>query len=678
MNLRTHLFFRLLLLLFIFLSVPAFAEEPADSIYEDEFLLDEVVVKGDRVKKMTYSVGNAELITTAELKRAACCNLGESFTTNPSVDVSYSDAATGARQIKLLGLSGTYVQMLSENVPAFRGIASPFGLGYVAGPWLQSIQVSKGASSVKNGYESITGQINIELKKPQNDRQLNVNGYVDHEGKAELNFDGNLHFGDKWSGGLLLHGENSFAGHDANDDGFIDMPKVRQFAFMNRWAYLGTNYVFQAAAKGIFESRRSGQIDKHFHYPHNSDPYKIDIDTKRVEFFTKNAYIYDHENDGNVALILSGSYHDMNSSYGLRIYDAVQWEGYASLMYERKWNSLHSLSAGLSLNYDDFKQKYRLNPVADDPLLRRPEHELVPGAYAQYTFNLDSRLIAMGGIRYDHSSLYGSFVTPRVHVRYNPVSFLSFHASAGSGRRSPHPLADFSYLFASSRRIELPERLKMESGWNYGAGVTSNFFLFNRSMSVSAEYYFTDFRHQLAADLNVDPHAAIISCDNRSRSNAFQVELTADVISDMTLTAAYRLTDVRVDYGNGIYILKPLTSKHKGLFTLNYAPFMGKWQFDLTLAVNGGGNMPTPYYIDGVKSWNETYPTYCQLNFQVTKNFRHWSIYVGGENLTNYRQKNPIIGAADPWGPDFDATMVWGPLHGAVIYAGFRFNLTKY
>lgn len=654
-------------------------QEITDTIPEDDIELSEIVVQGQRVKKLTLNAGNSELITSAELKRAACCNLGESFTTNPSVDVSYSDAATGARQIKLLGLSGSYVQMLTENYPNLRGLASPFGLSYIAGPWLQSIQVSKGASSVKNGYESITGQINVELKKPQTDRQLNVNAYLDHEGKAEVNFDGNLHFGDKWSGALLLHGENSFFSHDVNDDGFVDMPKVRQFSAMNRWAYLGKDYVFQIGIKGLFESRRSGQINKHHHYTDPTDPYKINIDTRRVEFFTKNAFIYDHDNDGNVALILSGSYHDMNSDYGMRKYDASQFEGYASLMYERKWGSLHSLSAGLSLNYDNYRQKYRFIPLSADPLLNYPQRETVPGAYVQYTLNFDEKLIGMAGLRYDHSSLYGSFITPRLHIRYNPTYDLSFHISAGSGRRSPRPLAEFSYLMASSRDIVLPKELRMEKGWNFGAGVTENFYLFERNFTVSGEYYYTLFNHQLAVDLNANPHAAIIGCDNKSRNHAFQVELNADIIDDMTLTAAYRLTDVRINYGDGLYVKKPLTSTHKGLFTLNYAPDMGKWQFDVTLAVNGGGNMPKPYSLtNGEMSWKTTFPTYCTLNLQITKNFRHWSVYAGAENITNYRQKNPIIGASDPWGPDFDATMVWGPLHGAVAYVGFRFNLTKY
>ncbi len=653
----------------------AAAEEPADTT----MALDEVVVRsGSGVRKLKSVATSTDLISASELKKAACCNLGESFTTNPSVDVSYSDAATGARQIKLLGLSGSYVQMLTENVPNFRGAASPFGLGYVAGPWMQSIQVSKGASSVKNGYESISGQINVEMKKPQLDPSLSLNGYVDHLGKVELNADGNLHFGDSWSGALLLHGENSFKSHDENGDGFIDMPKIRQFSAMNRWAYLGQNYVFQAAVKFIGENRRSGQDDHHASHK-IANPYRIDIDTRRVEAFTKNAYIFDHENEGNVALILSTSYHDQDADYGHRFYDVKQNEVYGSLMFERKWSDLHALSTGLSFNYDRFDQNWLAADGGD------PEHavesETVGGAYAQYTFNLDSKLIAMGGVRYDHSSLYGSMFTPRIHVRYSPDDRWSFNASAGRGYRSPHPMAEYNYLLASSRRPVIEGKLRQESAWNFGAGANWTSYVAGRKLSLGAEYFYTVFDHQLCVNLDRDPHAVYFyDLDGRSRSHTLQIESSFEPISDLSVGLAYRLTDVRSDYGgDGRMRLKPLSSRNKGLLTVSYSPMMGLWQFDASLAINGGGRMPDPYIMsDGLPSWKSTFKAYCTLNAQITRNFRHWAVYIGGENLTGYTQPNPIVGANDPWGANFDATMIYGPLHGAVVYAGFRYNITKY
>ncbi|MCM1519187.1 MAG: TonB-dependent receptor [Lachnoclostridium sp.] len=650
-------------------------EEP-----DTTFMLDEVVAKAPAGYRKLRSVANTELITAQELTRAACCNLGESFTTNPSVDVNYSDAATGARQIRLLGLAGTYVQMLNENIPAMRGAAAPYGLSYIPGTWIQSMQVSKGAASVKNGYESITGQINIELKKPQVDPSLSVNMYYDSENKLEANVGGNLHLGKKWSAGLLTHFEQKFTTHDGDDDGFIDMPKVRQINLMPRVAYLGSSYVFQAALKVLDERRESGQDSHHFHPADGMPRYTIDIKTTRLEAFTKNAFIFDRENDGNIALIVSGSYHDSNSDYGMRLCDILERTLYSQLMFERKWNEIHAISVGATFNYDNYHYRLLLNPDDDPTAIRPHEHEAVTGGYAQYTLNLDEKLIAMGGVRYDFSSHYGSMFTPRVHLRYNPSEVVSLHASAGRGYHSPRPYAEYSYLLASSRRFDIVGKLRQESAWNMGGGTTLSFHPFDRALTFSAEYYFTDFTKQTMVDLDADPHAALIfSSANRFYSHSLQLEVNWEAFDDFNFSAAWRLNDVKVDYGRGLQ-QKPLISRNKALFTLNYAPNMGIWQFDISCAINGSGVMPTPYVFSstGQESWSRKFKAYPTLNAHITRNFRHWSIYIGGENLTGYRQKSPIIGASDPWGKNFDATMIYGPLHGAMFYAGFRYNITKY
>lgn len=664
----------------ILLLAAAASGAAAQTVADDSLSvsLGEVNVTPLNVVKLR-GASNSQLISAAELKRAACCNLGESFTTNPSVDVNYSDAATGARQIRLLGLSGQYVQMLTENIPNFRGAAAPYGLGYVPGPWMQSIQVSKGASSVKNGYESITGQINVEMKKPQADPSLALNMYYDMMNKLEANADGNLHFGENWSAGLLAHYEDKFTDHDGNGDGFADMPKVRQISAMPRVAYLGRNYVFQAAAKFLDERRRGGQTSHH----RNADGaprYRIDIDTRRWEGFAKNAYIFDRDNSGNVALIVSASHHDQDALYGERRCDIDQTEVYASLMFERKWADIHALSAGASLNHDRYRINSLLDPGAATEPIRSRSDETVGGAYAQYTLNLDDKLVAMGGVRLDHSSRYGAMFTPRMHLRYNPLADLSFHASAGKGYRSPHPLAEYSYLLASSRQIDISGDIRRESAWNFGIGGDYTFHPFGKRTAISAEYYHTSFTSQLMANLDMDPHAVYIySSSGKSYSHAFQVELTVEPAENLTLSAAWRLTDVKADYtGHGL-TQKPLTSRHKALFSAGFSPNMGLWQFDVTCALNGSGRMPTPYRLaDGAMSWSETYRPYVQLNAQITRNFRHWAIYAGGENLTNYRQPHPIAGADNPWGESFDATMIYGPLQGAMVYVGFRYNITKY
>lgn len=642
----------------------------ADSV---DNTLDEVVVKAYR-KSTIKSKGlyNESIITRAELTKAACCNLGESFTTNPSVDVSYSDATTGARRIKLLGLSGSYVQMLTENIPNFRGLAMPYGLGYVPGPWMQSIQVSKGTSSVKNGYESITGQINVEYLKPNTEQQVNVNAYTDSESRVEVNADGNIHFSKPLSSALLAHYEDNYGSHDSNGDTFLDKPKIRQVNLFNRWAWFGTDYIFQGGVRVLNENRKSGQTT-HSHGATSSDSgvdphhlFSINLKTQRYEAFAKNAYIFNHDHNGNVALMLSGSYHSLDAVYGHKLYDADQTNFYASLMVENDFTERHNLSAGLSFNYDGLHESYRMkHDVALAPTKDKTK-ESVGGAYAQYTFNLDDKLVAMAGIRGDYSSIYGTFVTPRAHIKWAPSPLFSARVSAGKGYRSVNPLAENNYLIASGRTLVI-ESLRQESAWNFGVSLSSSIRLFGKPLDVNMEYYYTSFDNQVVVDYDSNPseiHIANLNGD--SYSHVFQVDATYPIISGLSFTAAYRYNDVKSTYG-GVLLEHPLTNKSKTLFTATYKTPLELWQFDATLQINGGGRIPL--------AETPRFHSFAQLNLQVTREFRHFSVYVGGENLTNFTQKNPIIGSDNPWNSNFDPTLVWGPVHGAMVYVGFRYNL---
>lgn len=646
-------------------------------------LLDEIQVVERRMGtvKSRSSVLNEDMISSSELARAACCNLGESFTTNPSVDVSYSDAATGAKQIKLLGLSGTYVQMLTENVPNYRGAASPFALGYIPGPWMESIQVSKGCSSVKNGYESITGQINVEFKKPQAPTSVNANLYANTQWKYEANFDANMHLNRRLSTALLAHYENGQNAHDKNKDGFLDMPKIRQYNFQNRWAWMGDHYVFQASVKALDEHRSGGQ-DAHLH-PTGSNPdgqklYTIDIRTRRYEAFIKQAYIYNKEKNTNLALILAGSFHKQEAGYGYKQYHVDQKNGYASLMFETDFNAQNRLSAGFSLNHDDYDQHYNLQNRKDSKLIRSRENETVPGGYVQYTYNWNDKLMLMGGIRADYSNRYGMFFTPRAHLKFAPNDVFHLRASIGKGYRNTHALAENSYLLASGRQVVIAPNLAQEEAWNYGTSASAYLPIAGKTLTLNAEYYYTRFLQQLVIDLDTDPHAVYFgNLNGESFSHTFQVEATYPFFRGFTLTAAYRLTDARTTY-NGQLLERPLTSKYKGLLTASYQTPLGLWQLDVTLQLNGGGRIPTSYQLaDGTPSWDSRYRPYQLLNAQLTRWFRHWSIYLGGENITNFKQQQPIINASNPWSPNFDSTLTWGPIDGAMYYIGFRFNWNK-
>lgn len=642
---------------------------------EDANQLNEIEIKGRNtgLSKSRMSILNQDQITAAQLTRAACCNLGESFTSSASVDVNYSDAATGAKQIKLLGLSGTYVQMLTENIPNYRGAAMPFALGYIPGPWMQSIQVSKGTSSVKNGYEALSGQINVEFKKPQAEQSVAANLYYSSKNKFEANFDANGYIGQRWKVGVLGHYEDLSKVHDENGDGFMDMPKLRQYNFQNRWAYMGDNYVFQASLKALKEDRTSGQGGHHSMQV--SSPYRISYGVERYEFFTKNAYIFNKEHNSNVALILSCSVHNQDSYFANKTYNVDESNLYASLMYESDITEQHSISMGLSLNYDRFDQEYELDPFQG--YCWNVEKETVPGAYVQYTYNYNDQLVLMGGLRVDNSSIYNTFVTPRAHLKWMPNEIFSLRATAGKGYRTNHVLAENNYLLASSREVTIDKNLDQEEAWNYGVSTMLDIPISeDRNLNISAEYYYTNFLHQLVIDQDSHAHQIhFMNLNGKSYSHTFQLEASYPLLEDLEFSAAYRFTDVKQTIA-GVLREKPLTPRHKEVFSLSYKPGMGKWQFDATLQLNGGGRMPTPDAKNPL--WDTRYKSYEQVTAQITRWFRHWSVYVGGENLTGFKQKNPIIDAINPWGKNFDSTMVWGPVDGAMFYVGLRYNFTKY
>ena len=454
--------------------------KPLRIVLVGEVALQEVVISERKMGTIASrtSVLQTQKITYDEICRAACCNLAESFETNPSVDVSYSDAATGARQIKLLGLAGTYVQMLTENYPNFRGAASLYGLDYVPGAWMESIQVSKGTSSVKNGYEALAGQINVEFKKPPTADIFSVNLFGSDAGRYEGNADASWHINDKVSTGLLVHYSNDKMQHDGNDDGFLDTPLKEQVNLMNRWYHKLEHYVAQYGVRYLHENRTGGQSTKHHDF---ADPYRVRLQTNRAELFTKQAYIIDKEKVESVALILSGSYHEQKSMYDRTPYNVYQNNVYASLLYEKEFSLAHSLSTGLSMNYDGFDENLTLGGV------RTPYNrtEVVPGAYAQYTYNLNDKLILLAGLRADYSSLYDFFVTPRLHIKYNPFDWFHVRASAGKGFRTANVLAENNYLLSSSRKMNIAADLDQEEAWNTGVNLSFYIPLFGKELTLN-------------------------------------------------------------------------------------------------------------------------------------------------------------------------------------------------
>ena len=646
---------------------------PADTLGHATQLHEVVVSKGMMTSRRLSGAENSLYIGRDELFKAACCNLGESFVTNPSVDVNYSDATTGAQQIKLLGLSGTYVQLLTEAQPAYRGTALPYQLSYIPGNWMKSIQVSKGNSSVKNGYEAMTGQINVEYLKPEEDTGADLSVYGNTMTRLVTDADANFHIrGNKnLSTELLGHFENNWSHHDGNGDGFQDEPNVRQYNLQNRWYAKAGRYLFHGGVEMIHEKRSSGQVEGHAQVMEDMGLYHIGVENNHYGAYMKHAFITDATHGGNLALMGRMSMHQQDADYGLRTYNVNEKNANAQLMYETGIGSDHNLSAGLSLNYDYLHQDYNLG----DAPARLIVSETTPGGYAQYTFNHHNRLIAMAGLRVDHSNVYGTFLTPRFHLKWQVNNVLTLRLSAGKGYRSPHPLAENNYLLASGRQIVVDEP-QQEAAWNYGTTIALYVPVAGNTLKINAEYYYTHFTRQLVIDYDSDPHTLhLTNLNGRSYSHTIQVDASYPVAQGLDVTAAYRYNLVKSTYG-GRRLWKPLQSRYKALVSASYHDPLELWQLDATFALNGGGRLPRPYTTsDGTPSWGTHFRAYENLTAQVTRHFRHFSLYIGGENLTNHKQKQPIIGADNPWAHIFEPTLVYAPITGITGYIGIRINI---
>ena len=630
--------------------------------------LNKVTVRSHRQSGISRMGGaeNGINMGQGELFRAACCNLGESFVNSASVDVNYNDAAVGARQIKLLGLSGQYVQMLNEGLPSSIGASMPYSLGYVPGAWMKSISVSKGASSVKHGPQSITGQINVEYLKPEDDSAFQLNIYGDSRLKSEFNAAFNRHLGDNLSTIVMAHYEHDFGHHDDDGDLWHDSPAVTQFHLQNRWKYAKGHYIMHAGVGYLQEQREGGQMLT------VSNPFRVLLDASRVEAYMKHAWLVDHDHNTNIAFMANGYHYSLDGTFGPKTYQNSQWNFSSRLVLEHDFNEFHNLSTGLSLD----------GSRMDEDLLRATSQqwqtrEIVPGAYAQYTYMPSYRLTAMAGLRADYNSLYQrAYITPRLHLKWMVCDWMTLRASSGKGFRTPHVIAENHYLLASGRTLVADSILPQEEAWNSGISMAFFIPIGGKNLKLNAEYYYTDFIHQAVVDYDGDPTKIVIDDLNGSSfSHTVQVDASYDFSDEFNILTAFRYNYVRCTY-DGVLMEKPLTSRYKGLVTMNWKPMMAIWQIDVTLSLNGGGRMPTPYLLtDGTPSWDSEFPAYMQLSAQVTREFRHFSLYVGGENLTGYRQQNPIINASNPWSPDFEPTMIWGPVHGIMVYAGIRMKI---
>ncbi|MEO6167147.1 MAG: TonB-dependent receptor [Chitinophagales bacterium] len=635
-------------------------------------LLKEVEVTGKRPDSYISSLNiqKTEVITSGELKNNACCNLSESFESNPTVDVSFSDAVTGAKQIQMLGLSGKYAQLLTDVLPTIRGLGITYGLNYIPGPWIESISLNKGAGSVANGYESITGQIDVELKKPEKSEKLYINLYGNSEERFEANIHSAQKLNEQWYNMFLVHGNMMQLKMDHNHDHFLDLPVNKTFSLMDRWKYeSGKRIESMFGIKYLHDDRTGGSI--HFNPETDkltTNEYGIGVNTNRAELFAKTSYGFPKREFQSIGLQLSGIYHDQAAYYGLREYKGSEQSFYANLIFLSViGNTQHKYKAGFGYLYDRYDEKF------DTLALDRTES--VPGAFFEYTYDDLKNISLVAGLRADWHNEFGLFVTPRLHAKYRLGPTSTIRGSAGSGFRVANIFAENAAYLASSREWIIIGELKPERAWNYGLNFTQKFFAGAREGTISVDLYRTDFVNQVIVDADADPSKVYFyNLSGKSYSNSLQADVSYEWFHGFNTRIAYKLYDVKQTY-SGELLQVPLVPKQRALLTINYKTPDEHFEFSTTTQWIGMQRLPDTQSNPEVYQAPAESPSYFRLLAQVSYILKAWEFYVGGENLTNYTQHERILAADDPFGTYFDTSIVWGPMTGRTIYAGLRFTI---
>ena len=645
--------------------------------------LEEVVIKSKRkaIQKSFLATSNMFTVNSDELLKAACCNLAESFETNPSIDVSFSDALTGTKQIQMLGLTSPYLLIAQENIPSVRGAAQAFGLTFTPGTWVESIQITKGAGSVVNGYESISGQINAELVKPFSDNKLFLNAYSSLNGRLELNTHFNQRVSDKWHTGVYIHGNYRGEKFDKNGDNFLDNPLANQVNVMNRWQYVNAEkgWIGFVNVRFLNDEKQTGEINFNPSLDRGTrNAWGSEIDTKRFETSGKLGYVFPESPYQSMSIQFAYSNHEQDSYFGLKTYDIQHQSIYSNIIFNSIiGDTRNKFKTGISFTHDDY-----------DELVNAVDYgrnETSGGAFFEYAFdNLDDFSLT-AGLRVDTHNLLGTFVTPRIHARYVPWENSVFRVSAGRGKRSANIFAENQQMFASSRQIKIDKvggniyGLNPEVAWNYGVSYMQKFNLFGKKGDVTFDYYRTDFENQVVVDWENPQEISFYNLDGKSIANSFQLELNYNIAPYFNFRTAYKYFDISTDYKSG-NLQKPIQPKSRFFANLSYETPVKEsgshWKFDATFNSIGKQRLPNTASNPVAYQLAEFSNSYQLVNSQVTRVFsKKFEVYAGAENLTNVKQKNPVLGSDNPFGSNFDTTIVYAPVFGRSIYMGLRFKI---
>ena len=648
-------------------------------LIEESNELNEVIVskRKNTIQKSYFKTQNIVNVSSDELLKAACCNVSESFETNPSIDVSYSNAITGVKQVRMLGLESPYLLITEENIPMVRGASQVYGLSFIPGPWVESMQITKGTGSVVNGFESISGQINIELKKPVNEAPLFINVFRSGMGRNEFNFHLNKKLNPKLNTIFFVHADNNTSIHDDNSDGFLDHPTFKGFNFFNRYQYtdLEKGIVSFLGFRYMKNDKKAGEDVANLKLKRMA--WVSEIKTDRFDSNFKLGYVNPRIPYRSTGFQMAYSAHNQKSFFGLRDYNIKQNSFYSSFLYNSIiGNTMNKIKTGLNFYYDDFEE------IVDQTKTNYNRIDKSIGGFFEYSYdNLDD-VSLVAGLRYDIHNNLGSFLTPRMHVRYQPFEKSVLRFSIGSGRKSSNIFSENQEIFSTGREIKIKNEngnfygLNPEKALNYGLSFRQGFNLNNQDGDITIDYYVTDFENQIVVDWEKQGQLSFYNLEGKSYAKSFQIELDYSISNNINFKSAFKNYNVKKQYNSG-FKQNPLTPKNRFFINIDFFSTPknngSQWKFDFTYNRIGKQRLPIHSDQSLFNGWSHSYTL---LNSQMTRVFsENFEIYFGGENIGSYTQENPILSSENPFGMNFDSTLVYAPIVAPMLYLGIRLKL---
>lgn len=629
-------------------------------------------------------VGLTEILTETEFKKAACCTLSESFELSNTVEVSNADGVSGIKQVEMLGLAGKYVLMSRENIPSINGLATLNGLSNIPGPMVSSVQLAKGAGSATLGADGLTGGLNYQMKSDIKDPKLFFNAYSNQQMRSEVNVITKSIINNRAISHTYLHSGGQYRTTDMGNDGLADMPLSQRYFVANHTQIPGKKTEAQLGITAYQDKKRGGSLVKNSLRELSDElgSMKFGFNEQHIEAYAKIGIFLSESGDKSMGNILNASRHNLSSQLNSlqdREYRGTEDRFYYSGIMQLPEKEEKNLKLGYSVLSSHLVESLS---NANGDTFSMDGWQNSAGVFGEYTIE-GEKLSAVLGLRADIHSVYGKYLTPRIHAKWSINKNHRINIQGGMARRSSYFLSENLPQLINGRTLRINREQLINQQWmpqekavNFGLSYLANFMFNDYPSTLVIDAFETRFLSQVLIDRDMSSTDVLlhsVSGDQAGRTRNAQLDFTGFLHRRWSYKLSYRWIDSRV-WLNNQFMQQPLQSVHRSLIVMQYNT-RNKWYLDAVLQINSRKRMP--YYSMVNHPIHPGYsPTYAVFNVQIRKVMSaafEW--YIGGENLGNVQQHHPVMNWETPAANSFDAGYAWGPTNGLTVFAGLRYQL---